>query len=145
MTVVASQQFGGSVGYGVGELLNDAPHHPTQPALLDAVGQPVHRHDTREVDALLAFLGYLRLGVIRPCWNFMRIPIERSPVAPLGLEEDDWVIALHSADEKPLGIVRGRAVNDFETGSMSELRFWRLRVVMPSSNPSSRGCAYRDR
>ena len=75
----------------------------------------------------------------------MRVAVERTSIAALGFEEDDRVITLDSTNQKPLGIVRGRAVNDLETGSMSELRFWRLRVVMPSSNPSSRGCAYRDR
>ena len=108
MTVVAGQQFGVSVGYVVGELLNDAPHRAAQPALLDAVGQPVHRHDALEVDELLALLGYLRLGVIHRT-RFLRLEFAVDVDEVAG-----FVVALHVRHVPPAAMQPRRAVVDDE-------------------------------
>ena len=108
MAVVASQQSGVGVRHQVGELIHRTPHGGPQPPLLDAVGQPVHRHDALEVDELLSLLGDLGLGVIH------RARFLRGELAVHVDEVAGFVVALHVRHVPPAAMQPRRAVVEDE-------------------------------
>ena len=64
MTVVAGQPRFAFIDHLLRVSLHRAPHDCPQPSLLNALGQPVHRHNALEVNELLTLLRHLGLGMI---------------------------------------------------------------------------------